>query len=117
MLACSTKPGAIPVYGYKVVHVYPHDISAYTEGLFYKDGFLYESTGEAGESTVRKVELQTGEGGAALQRAAAVFRRGHRGLEGQADAADLEEARSASSTTSTASSCSAPLPTLAKAGH
>jgi glutamine cyclotransferase len=49
-----------PVYGYRVVHVYPHDTSAYTEGLFYKDGFLYESTGEAGESTVRKVELQTG---------------------------------------------------------
>ena len=61
MLACCTQAGAaIPVYGYKVVHVYPHDISAYTEGLFYKDGFLYEATGEAGESTVRKVELQTG---------------------------------------------------------
>jgi glutaminyl-peptide cyclotransferase len=42
------------------VHVYPHDTSAYTEGLFYKDGYLYESTGEAGESTVRKVELETG---------------------------------------------------------
>ncbi|MHB1059418.1 MAG: glutaminyl-peptide cyclotransferase [Rhodanobacter sp.] len=52
---------AIPVYGYKVVHVYPHDTGAYTEGLFYKDGYLYESTGEAGSSTVRKVELQSGE--------------------------------------------------------
>jgi glutamine cyclotransferase len=51
---------AVPVYGYRVVHVYPHDTSAYTEGLLYKDGYLYESTGEAGESTVRKVELQTG---------------------------------------------------------
>ncbi|WP_109127424.1 glutaminyl-peptide cyclotransferase [Dyella sp. C11] len=51
---------ATPVYGYHVVHVYPHDTSAYTEGLFYKDGYLYESTGEAGESTVRKVELATG---------------------------------------------------------
>jgi len=51
---------ATPVYGYRVVHVYPHDTSAYTEGLFYKDGYLYESTGEAGESTVRKVELETG---------------------------------------------------------
>lgn len=49
-----------PVYGYRIVHVYPHDTSAYTEGLFYKDGYLYESTGEAGESTVRKVELETG---------------------------------------------------------
>jgi glutamine cyclotransferase len=61
LLTCCTAASAeIPTYGYKVVHVYPHDISAFTEGLFYKDGYLYESTGEAGESTVRKVELQTG---------------------------------------------------------
>lgn len=60
--ACSnTASAAIPVYGYTVVHVYPHDTGAYTEGLFYKDGYLYESTGRAGESTVRKVELKSGE--------------------------------------------------------
>jgi len=58
-LACSAH-AATPVYGYRIVHVYPHDTSAYTEGLFYKDGYLYESTGEAGESSVRKVELETG---------------------------------------------------------
>jgi glutamine cyclotransferase len=52
---------SIPVYGYKVVHSYPHDTGAYTEGLFYKDGHLYESTGQAGSSTVRKVELRSGE--------------------------------------------------------
>jgi glutaminyl-peptide cyclotransferase len=52
---------AIPVYGFEVVHAYPHDTSSYTEGLFYKDGFLYESTGETGESTVRKVDLESGE--------------------------------------------------------
>jgi len=52
---------AIPVYGFKVVHSYPHDNAAYTEGLFYKDGHLYESTGQVGESTVRKVDLETGE--------------------------------------------------------
>ncbi|KRE96653.1 glutamine cyclotransferase [Frateuria sp. Soil773] len=51
---------AAPVYGYRVVHAYPHDTGAYTEGLFYKDGYLYESTGEAGESTLRKVELRSG---------------------------------------------------------
>nr|WP_237561526.1 glutaminyl-peptide cyclotransferase [Frateuria defendens] len=51
---------AVPVYGYKVVRSYPHDTGAFTEGLFYKDGFLYESTGERGESTVRKVALATG---------------------------------------------------------
>ena len=51
---------AIPVYGFKVVRSYPHDTGAYTEGLFYKDGFLYESTGEVGASSVRKVQLDTG---------------------------------------------------------
>jgi glutamine cyclotransferase len=61
LLTCCTPAGAaIPTYTYNVVHVYPHDITAYTEGLFYKDGFLYEATGEEGESTVRKVELETG---------------------------------------------------------
>jgi len=59
-LAVPASHAATPVYGYRVVHAYPHDTSAYTEGLFYKDGYLYESTGEAGESTVRKVELESG---------------------------------------------------------
>ena len=58
---CAEAATSIPVYGYKVVHTYPHDTGAYTEGLFYKDGYLYESTGQAGSSTVRKVELQSGE--------------------------------------------------------
>jgi glutaminyl-peptide cyclotransferase len=60
LLATTACSAAIPIYGYKVVRVYPHDTSAYTEGLFYKDGYLYESTGEQGESTVRKVQLATG---------------------------------------------------------
>jgi glutaminyl-peptide cyclotransferase len=59
-LGCGAQT-TIPVYGYKVVRSYPHDTGAYTEGLFYKDGYLYESTGEAGQSTVRKVELKSGE--------------------------------------------------------
>jgi len=48
-------------YGYRVVHTYPHDITAYTQGLAYEDGILYESTGQRGESTLRKVKLETGE--------------------------------------------------------
>lgn len=60
LAATLSAQAATPVYGYRVVHVYPHDTTAYTEGLFYKDGYLYESTGEAGQSTVRKVELETG---------------------------------------------------------
>lgn len=51
---------AVPTQGYTVVRTYPHDTAAFTEGLFYLDGFLYESTGELGRSSVRKVELETG---------------------------------------------------------
>ena len=60
LLATTACGAAIPTYGYRVVRAYPHDTSAYTEGLFYKDGFLYESTGEKGASSVRKVQLETG---------------------------------------------------------
>ena len=51
---------APPQYGYRVVHVYPHDRGAFTEGLFYLDGALYESTGLEQHSSIRKVELGTG---------------------------------------------------------
>lgn len=55
-------PGATspPAYGYKVIHAYPHDPNAFTQGLVYADGMLYESTGEFGHSSLRTVNLQTG---------------------------------------------------------
>jgi glutamine cyclotransferase len=49
-----------PVSTYTVRHVYPHDAHAFTQGIEYGEGFLYEGTGLNGESTVRKVELTTG---------------------------------------------------------
>jgi len=49
-----------PVSGYRVVNAYPHDPDAYTQGLIYRGGFLYESTGRNGLSTLRKVKLETG---------------------------------------------------------
>jgi glutamine cyclotransferase len=49
------------LYGYRVVHTFPHDARAYTQGLLYRGGFLYESTGLNGRSSVRKVRLETGE--------------------------------------------------------
>jgi glutaminyl-peptide cyclotransferase len=52
---------AVPLYGYEVVHTYPHDPTAFTEGLFYLNGFLYESTGLEQHSSIRKVRLETGE--------------------------------------------------------
>lgn len=57
---------AAPVYGYEVVARYPHDPMAFTQGLLWRDGHLYESTGLNGRSSIRKVELATGK---VLQRA------------------------------------------------
>jgi glutaminyl-peptide cyclotransferase len=51
---------AIPVYAAKVVRSYPHDRAAFTEGLFYLDGWLYESTGQGVRPAIRKVDLATG---------------------------------------------------------
>ncbi len=45
----------------EVVKEYPHDVKSYTQGLFFEDGQLYESTGQYGQSTFRKVDLKTGE--------------------------------------------------------
>jgi glutaminyl-peptide cyclotransferase len=49
-----------PIRKYEIVAEYPHDPNALTQGLIYADGFLYESTGRQGQSTLRKVELKTG---------------------------------------------------------
>lgn len=51
---------AVPVYGYTVKKTYPHDTAAFTQGLFYQDGYLYESTGLQGRSSLRRVELESG---------------------------------------------------------
>lgn len=48
-------------YDYEIINVYPHDPNAFTEGLLFRDGFLFESTGLKGSSTLRKVRLETGE--------------------------------------------------------
>jgi len=50
-----------PEYGYRVVHVYPHDRTAFTQGLEFRAGFLYEGTGLKGRSSLRKVKLETGQ--------------------------------------------------------
>jgi hypothetical protein len=47
-------------YGYKVINTYPHDRAAYTQGLFYDKGLLYEGTGQENESSLREAELETG---------------------------------------------------------
>jgi len=50
-----------PRYTFKLIKKYPHDEKAFTQGLLFHDGFLWESTGRYGESTVRKIDLETGE--------------------------------------------------------
>ena len=67
----STASADIPIYTYEVVNSYPHDTAAFTQGLVYHQGALYEGTGQHpyfgpgsasnGISTLRKVELETGE--------------------------------------------------------
>jgi glutamine cyclotransferase len=57
----TTNPVTKPLqYTYSIVHVYPHDENAFTEGLVFDNGSLYESTGLYGSSTLRRVELETG---------------------------------------------------------
>jgi glutaminyl-peptide cyclotransferase len=51
----------LPIFGYTIQRVYPHDPRAFTQGLQYVDGVLYEGTGLNGRSSIRKVKLETGE--------------------------------------------------------
>jgi glutamine cyclotransferase len=51
----------LPISGYTVVHTYPHDANAFTQGLQYLEGVLYEGTGLNGRSSIRKVKFETGE--------------------------------------------------------
>jgi len=57
----NASAGSTPKYIFAIVRVFPHDSSAYTQGLAYRDGFLYEGTGRNGQSSLRKVRLETGE--------------------------------------------------------
>jgi glutamine cyclotransferase len=69
-LACQTASianlktpgnGAVPLYGYEVVHSWPHDPAAYTQGLVCHDGKLLESTGRVGQSSLRRVAIESGQ--------------------------------------------------------
>jgi glutaminyl-peptide cyclotransferase len=64
--ACSAQPDAaapavVPSLDYSIVNTYPHDPDAFTQGLLFHEGVLYESTGRNGFSSLRKVKLDTGE--------------------------------------------------------
>jgi len=60
-LSAQTRSSAPPkTYTYQIVKSYPHDALAFTQGLLFRDGYLYESTGLQGRSSLRKVDLDTG---------------------------------------------------------
>jgi glutaminyl-peptide cyclotransferase len=56
----SARP-TLPVYGYSIRNIFPHDRDAFTQGLEYVDGILYEGTGLNGRSSIRKVKLENGQ--------------------------------------------------------
>ena len=61
LFAIKVMPASSPrSYKYRVVNEYPHDDNAYTQGLFFSDGHLYEGTGREQYSSLRKIELETG---------------------------------------------------------
>jgi glutamine cyclotransferase len=62
MAAVAAVPAAaaVPVGGFEIRHIYPHDPRAFTEGLFYLNGDLFESTGMQGQSNIRRVGLKDG---------------------------------------------------------
>ena len=63
-------------FTYRVVNIFPHDPKAFTQGLLFHDGYIYESTGLTGQSTLRKVNLQTGEPVRTVDLPAAMFGEG-----------------------------------------
>jgi glutamine cyclotransferase len=58
--AAQASNDSLPVHGFEVVRAIPHDAAAFTQGLVFHDGFLYESTGLEGQSTLRQLEVTTG---------------------------------------------------------
>ncbi|MGA9511494.1 MAG: glutaminyl-peptide cyclotransferase [Candidatus Sulfotelmatobacter sp.] len=59
--ARTSRVSKSPEYTFKIVRTFPHDSNAFTQGLAYRDGFLYEGTGLKGRSCLRKVRVETGE--------------------------------------------------------
>lgn len=60
LILCACSQAQVTQYQLKVVKEYPHDTGAYTQGLFFHDGTLYETTGQYGTSSIRTVDLATG---------------------------------------------------------
>src|ERR1700682_185221 len=59
-VTAAPAPQPAPTDAYQIVHVYPHDRRAFMQGLVYLDGYLYESTGLNGRSSLRMVDVSSG---------------------------------------------------------
>lgn len=81
-----SQPSAVsdvPLYGFQIVHAYPHDRRAFTQGLEFRSGALYEGTGLEGRSTLRKEDLPTGKVLAKIDLAPQLFGEGITVLDGR----------------------------------
>ncbi|MCX7394069.1 MAG: glutaminyl-peptide cyclotransferase [Planctomycetales bacterium] len=72
-----------PVAGYRVVAQYPHDTKAFTQGLVFMEGKLFEGTGKKGESTLRRIELTSGQIEQVVALDPTYFGEGIAGLDGK----------------------------------
>ncbi|MBP5425906.1 MAG: glutaminyl-peptide cyclotransferase [Prevotella sp.] len=61
LLCCSCRSGQVVYYNCNIEQIIPHDEGSYTQGLFFHEGRLYESAGQYGESSMRLVDLATGD--------------------------------------------------------
>jgi glutaminyl-peptide cyclotransferase len=59
-LVAGTASSAVTRYGYRIEEVLPHNVSSYTQGFFYHNGFFYESTGQYGSSMIAQVDVNSG---------------------------------------------------------
>ena len=80
---CACSEAQVKEYRLKVVKEYPHRTDAYTQGIFFQDGILYETTGQYGESTIRTVDLATGEPTALKKLSRKYFGEGAAVLDGE----------------------------------
>ena len=82
-LACAGCRAGVTQYKVKIIKEYPHDSQAYTQGLFYKDGKMVETTGQFGESTLRLVDIESGKPERKLDFARKYFGEGSVALDGK----------------------------------
>ena len=82
MLVAACSSAQVKEYKVKVTGEYPHDVHAYTQGLFFHDGTLYETTGQWGESSIRTVDLETGAPTVSKKLSAKYFAEGSAILDG-----------------------------------